>query len=284
MVKLIVSVNKKEMISKAYEMGADEVVVSMKQGSFNALEKIDIKELNQEKPISVFFNCLIFPNEVNEYYELFKRLMSYPIESIYFQDPIIIAWAKEMNCLEKCIYRPETLVVNSMDAKWWYERGLKSVSISPLITLEETKNMIQKIPNSECIIHGHLLMAESKRYLVSAFTNHNHLPSLKNNYNLSIQEAKRDGHMPIFEDDYGTLVYTDYVLESFQELPSLIKEGASRVFINGEFIKDEELLDSICLYHQIIEGNDVSEMIEEYFLKYKDTSFSKGYYEEKTIQ
>ncbi|MBR2825055.1 MAG: U32 family peptidase [Solobacterium sp.] len=282
--KLIISVNTKEMILKSYEMGADEVVISLNQCSFNGLKKISLEELDSNIPVSIFFNCCIFPEQIDEYHSLFEKIQSLKIQSIYFQDPIIILWAREFNCLEKCIYRPETLVTNQMDANWWYSRGLKSVSISPLITLEETLHMIRNVPNSECVIHGHLMMSYSKRYLVSAFTNHNDLPSLRNNYDLTIQEEKRDGHMPIYEDENGTLIYTDFVLESFNELPILMKKGISRVFVNGEFLKDEELLDALSIYKQIMEEKDVQNQIVSFFEKYKETSYSKGYYEEKTIQ
>lgn len=284
MVKLIVSVNTVDEIEKAYALGADEVVISIEGASFNALKKVKLEDIDPTIPISIFFNCFIFPDIKEHYEELFQEVLKKKIESIYFQDPIILTWAKKYHVVDKCIYRPETLLTNEYDAKWWISHHLKAISISPLLTIEETLHILEQVSNTECIIHGHLMMSCSKRYLLSAFQNTYGTEPLKENYDLTIQESQREGHMPIYEDSNGTLVYTDYLLQSIEEVPLMVEKGVSRLFINGEFLEEDCLFDTIILYRNLLNQKLMKNDCGTYFEKYKNLSFTKGYYEEKTIK
>lgn len=281
MKEFIVSVNSIEEGKKLLASGVDEVVFSVEGLSFNALQKVTLEELKEIPSFSIFVNRFFFPDDSELGKKQFEEAVLLQPKAIYFQDPIVLTWAKEFNCLAKCIYRPETLVTNANDALWWKERGLKAVSLSPLVTLEETETMLNTVPDSECTIHGHLVMSFSKRLLLSAYANTNGLASLQNKQTLTIQELQREGHMPIYEDEAGTLVYTDYIFESFEEIKDLEAAGASRFFINGEFLPWQHLADSISLYKKILEGETVE--VEPFHQRYEEV-FHSGYYREKTIK
>ena len=75
--------------------------------------------------------------------------------------------------------------------------------------------------------------------------------------------------MPILEDKYGTRIYSDFVLEVYQELPYL-NRVLKRGIIDDLFIEEYLLFDVIRDYARIDENN--AEFLEDALLnKYKES-------------
>ena len=56
--------------------------------------------------------------------------------------------------------------------------------------------------------------------------------------------------MPIYEDDLGTYIYSDFVLNSFEEITSF---HTDRFFIDGIFLSTDELSDAVEAYRNILD-------------------------------
>ena len=128
-------------------------------------------------------------------------------------------------------------------------------------------------------IHGYSMMSMSGRKLVQAFTKETGIPAGKDLY---LQEEKRDGKMPVFEDLHGTYVYTDYALHSFGHMAYL--KDVKTLEIHTLNMDKEEAVFAMQQYREILKGMDGQKALKQYQDKYPETVLSAGYYDEKTIR
>ena len=129
------------------------------------------------------------------------------------------------------------------------------------------------------------MMAVSKRHLLSAYRNYTHLNhDLVRNQHLWIQEVHRDGHMPIYEDDFGTVIYTDFVLQSFKHIQKFVTIGVERLEMNAHYLSTEENKQAIEAYVKILNGSSGEEVEESYRKAFSDLPLEDGYYGQKTIR
>ncbi|MBQ1467560.1 MAG: U32 family peptidase [Solobacterium sp.] len=277
--KLVVSVNHTEEIRPCLENGADEVVLAVRGHSFTALKKTNLCDLPDDERVGLLVNKLYFPAEMDSMHKLLDEIGNRSFSSVYFADPAVAAYARNKTLCRKLIYRPDTLVTSSNDAGWWMNRGIASVTVSPLLTLEEIRKIVGHQKHLELIIHGYTLVSASRRKLVQAYLERN----VDETDGLSIREESRDSHMPVYETGEGTLVYSDQVQQSFAYVREFAESGADRLYIEGVFMGTEELLDTVHLYRTILEKDHPETEMDEYKNKYKHRNLGEGYYGEKTI-
>lgn len=279
MKELVVLINNLETIQKACALGCTEAVIGIENATFSAIQKYPIDILREYPNVSVFMNRFYFQDEQDVLLEQLQKFKEYNVKHIYFQDPAVLQISKQLQIENKLIYRPDTLSVSVPDISFWLAQGIHSVSISPLITLEETEYILEHTKDTEITIHGHLTMSYSYRQLVSSYQSHINTSFTKED--LYLQESKRDGLMPIYEDALGTIIYSDYVLESFHEINEL---HASRYFIDSTYLNEDVLLDTVKLYNKLLNDKNDSNEIENYIEKYSNLELSSGYYKEKTVK
>ena len=277
--KLVVSVNHPEEIRPCLEHGADEVVLAVRGHSFTALKKTDLCDLPDDEHVGLLVNKLYFPAEMDSMHKLLDEIENRAFSSVYFADPAVAAYARNKAVVKKLIYRPDTLVTSSSDAGWWMNRGILSVTVSPLLTLEEIRKITGHQKHLELIIHGYTLVSASRRRLVQAYLERD----ADETDGLSIREESRDSHMPVYETGEGTLIYSDQVQQSFAYAREFAESGVDRLYIEGIFMGTEELLDTVRLYRAILENEHPETELEEYKSKYKHRNLGEGYYGEKTV-
>lgn len=281
--KLIVSAETKEQI-KAYQQYADEIVVGLKGLACSALSGMTIDEIIDLEPCSVFMNGLFFPEQLAYVEDCMKKLKDWGVISLYFADPSLVLIARKLDMVDCLIYRPESLVTSSYDMQFWDELGLKAISISPLLTKEECEILLKTTKHNELTIHGRLMMSFSKRHLLQSYQQQIQKDlNLYKNRHLTLQETKREGKMPVFEDETGTYIYTDFVLESFMYINDFEKAGLTRGFVDTTFLSKEAVVDALKLYREVNQSN--AEMIRQNYREtYQELDLSSGYYEQKTIK
>lgn len=270
---IIVLANDPGSSEKLYEAGCDDVVIACRNHSLSAVHRSSVLPQNS----SVLLNGYFFEEDMEELRRIMTELQN-STGMIYFADPAVIAEAEKRGMTERLVYKPDTLAVSVPDVLWWMKRGIRSVLISPLVTLEELTEIGEQCENCEAMVHGHLLMSASRRPLLSS----RGLACDKRDY--SLQEETRTERYPVYEGKEGTLIYTDYILCSFREICALKKHGIHRYFIDGSFLEQEELCDIIRSYRAVLDGADPEMIIREFTEKYPGEPLSSGYYEEKTIK
>ena len=96
-------------------------------------------------------------------------------------------------------------------------------------------------------------------------------------------EEKRDGRMPVYENAYACMIYSDFVQESFDEMPSFM--NIDRFVIDGTWLSRQESIAALRIYQGLLDGKDMQEEIIQYRNTYgKEGRLSDGYYGLKTIR
>lgn len=268
------------------------------------------------------------------------------ISSIFFADPSIYMLAKKIdkeNGIEpgsesdqagktsmtsKLIYDPEMLMTSINDANWWLDRGIRGISISPILTLQETKEIAEATKKAVVTVHGRTLMSRSFRKLLSSYkevseedpdfvnppeaqveaanqaiaaeetqtkaastsdTEAASTPAKKDwqavgNKNLTLIEKSRSAKMPVYEDETGTLIYSDDVLDSFNFIDEVLKASPFALLVEGSFADIEMQAEAVKAYSRILAGEDAKTIGAEYQEKFREEPFDSGYYEQKTVK
>lgn len=268
------------------------------------------------------------------------------ISSIFFADPSIYMLAKKIdqeNGIEpgsesdqsgktsmtsKLIYDPEMLMTSINDANWWLDRGIRGISISPILTLQETKGIAEATKKAVVTVHGRTLMSRSFRKLLSSYKEVSEedpdfvnppeaqveaasqaivaeetqakaasasdaeaasTPAKKDwqavgNKNLTLIEKSRSAKMPVYEDETGTLIYSDDVLDSFNFIDELLKASPFALLVEGSFADIEMQAEAVKAYSRILAGEDAKTIGAEYQEKFREEPFDSGYYEQKTVK
>ena len=166
MKNIVVLINELSEIQPVLEKGANEIVMGIKDYTFSAIKKHSIDDMRNH---SVLMNRFYFPNEMDLLKQQLKDLKERNVNHIYFCDPSVYYYAKDLDLVNHLIYKPDTLTVSANDLAFWKERGIYTSSLSPLITEEETDKILDEVENVEVTIHGHILMSASKRQLLSSY-------------------------------------------------------------------------------------------------------------------
>ncbi|MCR5794169.1 MAG: U32 family peptidase [Solobacterium sp.] len=283
MAKLSVILEKAELAEDLKEAGADEALIVRSDLSFHAAASFSEEET--EKMIQtvhqdgmeagVIADRLFSEGEIEEAGRKLQCLLEYA-DTVQIADPGLVRFAAGNT--GKLIFRPAALITNAADAAWWMRQGFGSVYVSPLLTYEETEAIVRSVKGLSLCIHGRQLMSVSARKLLHAYETviGKSVPKTA-----VLREEKREGLMPVFENTYGTTVWTDYVLHSFRLLPQ-VRGDIVRCEINSLLTEDEQLLDTVRLYRALLDGGMPD--TDAYLEKYRDLPLEEGYYTQKTIR
>ena len=271
---------------------ADEVIFPLENHSFFAGREYSVSEITEMiteahqtgMKATVLMNRLFHEDEVQDACRNMLEVIEKGADHIEFADPALFYFARSNGFADRMIYESSTLMTNAYDGSFWLEQEANNVIISSLLTKEEIVEIAKKMKNSGVVIHGHLLMSVSKRKLLSAFSEEYGLASLKDRTTVTLQELQRQEHMPAFENSQAMMIYSDYVQESFAEMPLFMEAGIERYEIHSPFLAEEALLDAVDVYRKILDGQDAENEIGEYRMKYSHLSLSDGYYGKKTVK
>lgn len=283
---LTVTCENRDEIAEDIALGCDEIIVALEKGCFTSMHGFSLEEITsiaKENPkrTVVLMNRLFGEEETAWAKQCLQQLLN-AVDGLMFADPGLMKTAEACHQENKMIYRPETLLTSANDAAWWMKQGLQSVVISPLLTEEEICTIAQNVAHTCLQIHGRLLMSVSKRKLLDAYAKVNGLADLQEKKDLYLREDSREGRMPIYENAYGTMIYTDYIQESFAYMPSFLQAGIERFEIDTNGLARQAVQDAIVIYRSILDGTENDG--RAYLEKYQSLPLSTGYYGQKTIK
>lgn len=289
MSKFVVSLFDKSNIPLYKENHADVVVAGIKHGSYRSVKDFDYEELKSIKQECLNYNLEMFVL-LNRFYHdeqlpLMKEQLSFlkeiDVDGIYFGDEAVLYYARELGIVDKLIYLPDTLLCNALDCRYYLDEGMKLVSLSKEITQEEVVEIGQVVGKQlEIIIHGRVVMMHSKRKLLSAYQEFVGLKhQLSGCKDLYITEENRDAKMPIYEDEFGTHVFSGYTLESFDQIKAFKDAGIEYFKIDGIFHDVDWVIETLKAYHDVLNGCEIK---SNYYLKHENDALSNGFYNQKT--
>jgi len=238
---------------------------------YHELDKID------KRPIYLLVNKMIHEEDVPVLKEILIKAKDNKVSGIVAADLTVMVVAKELGMNNLVIYQPGTMNTNSFDNQYFSQAGIKGLTISKEITLDEIKNICENHTLELSLVgHGYLDMFYSRRKLLSNYFIYKGVnrKNVKENDSFRLKEEMRSESLyPIFEDDGGTHVFRDKALESFVEV-STLKDYLSDFFVERIFMADEEYYDSLSVYNDF---DQADAFLEKYGSKY-----NKGFYYQYT--
>ena len=284
--ELLVTLRKMEDLEKFAEV-ADGLIVGSEYTTAFHLKQKDRSRINEylkskEKKIYVMMDNFIMEDEKKDVSDYLDYLKSLEINGLYFHDLGIFGMARTKQFGKDLIYDGKSVLCNSLDSAFLLKTGINAVVLSRELTLKEVKDIVNANPGRiDLQIFGHLRLSVSRRKFLS-----NYFKEIKKDYRyfaketLSLIEEQRDYRLPIIEDGNGTSIFSDYILEMFDELPEL-QSKLNHGIVDSLFINDSDLIVDLCHEYKRLSA-DNKDFIKDSFMRKHPADYSQGYLYQKT--
>ncbi len=208
-------------------------------------------------------------NDLLELDNIFNRIKDMNIDKILYYDNSVYNIAKKYNLIDKLVIYHDHLNTSILSHKFYHSLGIKGSYISNDITRDEINDIKD---NTNMIlymtVYGYLPIFLSRRHLL---TNYLEYIDKKKDDNIYYLKDDKDEYYPIYEEKYGTTIYTkkivnllnkiselkiDYlVLNSFNIEEDIFNDMLDK-FINNEHIDEEYIgfLEEETIYK--VKGNE----------------------------
>ena len=284
--ELLVTLRNPRMLYKIQPYVQGIIVGSLFSLSYNyTLDEIaNINNYCKNNKIKIYIaiDAFISEDDKTSLYSYMEFIKDLNVDGIYFHDLAIYEIAGMYEIRDKLIYDGYSVMCNTLEAAYFLSRGIDGVVISRELTFKEANNIVTMIPGMiDMQIFGYLRMSYSRRKFIRNYMKEIGKPYIyEESKNLSLIEEMRNYKMPIVEDQYGTRIYTDFILESMKEIPYL-RNNLRRGIIDTLFIDDENLILTILREYQRVTVEN-SEFLRQSIYKNFPNRYSSGYFYQKT--
>lgn len=271
--------------------GASVMVLNTPFFSGNALHSIQecefaayVEECKRlEVEVFVDVTRMFVDAEMDRLSAFLADLKQMNVDGIYFADLSVYEVARELEMEALCIYQPDTLITNSLDASLYLDFGIKAVSIAKELTLEEVCEIASANPEKiEVVVHGIPLMSVSKRKLISNYFEEIGFNGERKLF-YHVTEEKRDARMPIFEDEKGTHMFGGYCLYSYKEIVALQQASVKYARIQGNFLDTIHVIYALNGYHAVLAHQAPPEEVMAKIAAHDPNQvYTSGFYNTKT--
>lgn len=248
--ELLIPASSLEVLKIAVMFGADAVYIGGEAFGLRAKAKNfssdDMKEgiaFAHEHGVKVYVtaNILAHNGDLAGVREYFQELREIKPDALIISDPGVFMIAKEV-CPE--IERHVSTQANNTNYatyQFWWELGAKRVVSARELSLEEIREIREKIPEDmeiESFIHGAMCISYSGRCLLSNyFTGRDANQGACTHpcrWKYSIVEETRPGeYMPVFENERGTYIFNSKDLCMIDHMDDLLTCGVNSLKIEG---------------------------------------------------
>lgn len=254
--------------------------------SFSTMEITEAKNVTTllGKELYINVNIIVHNNDLEEMETFLNFVKEIGVDGIIFGDLGVYMIAKRLEIETKLIYNPETLNTNYYDTHFWNKKGIKGLTISKEITLDDINEICDKKQTEISIVgHGHLNMFHSRRPLIENFFKYTKEEYNKfiNNRNLRIVEEIRNEAYPIFQDVHGTHIFREKALESYQEI-GILKDCVDVFIIDGIFKDTNYLIETVGNYRALLQMEE-SISKAKIFSKLYERDHDSGFLYKKTV-
>lgn len=243
----------------------DAVLIGLKGYSVNVpctLELEEIEKLNIDKELFLALNKNMKNEDVENLKEILPKLDKLNIKGIFYADACFINLKKDLNLNVDLVWSNEHLVTNYATINFWHKYNVNYAYLSGEITLEEIKEIKKNTDVKLFVsIFGHIPMFVSFRHAVKNYKKTFNIKDNSKNYYIKNEEV-----YPIIDDELGTTVYSNYILDGYEEYKTL---DIDYVTLN-EFNIDHETFIKVLKKYNNLESN-------------YDLDTSKGFLYQSTI-
>ena len=248
--ELLIPASSLEVLKTAVIFGADAVYIGgdafglrAKAKNFSPEEMKEGIAFAHEHGVKVHVTVNILAHNydldgVDTYLHELKELKP---DALIIADPGIFMKARKI-CPEIDIHvSTQANNTNYETYNFWYDLGAKRVVAARELSLNEIKEIKEKIPEDlemECFIHGAMCISYSGRCLLSNYftgrdANHGACTH-PCRWKYAVVEEKRPGeYLPVYENDRGTYIFNSKDLCMIEHIPELVNAGVDSCKIEG---------------------------------------------------
>lgn len=272
--ELLMPAGNLEKLKYAFAYGADAVYAGAPQYSLRAREnQFRVEEIKQGidytrqlgKKFYLTANILAHNRKITGFMNNMREMILLKPDALIMADPGLINLVKNEFPETEIHLSVQANAMNWATVKFWYDLGVSRVILSRELSLDEIKEIKDKVPEMELevFVHGAICIAHSGRCLLSNFFQYrdandgcctnacrwsyktytnkpleNTNPGFQEYKALEgeyfIEETNRPGElMQIDEDEYGTYIMNAKDLMAIEYLDELMKAGVDSFKIEG---------------------------------------------------
>ena len=248
--ELLIPAGSLDVLKTAVIYGADAVYIGGEAFGLRAkaknFTKEDMKEgiaFAHERGVKVYVTANILAHNedlpgVEEYFEEMKEVRP---DALIISDPGVFAIARKILPDMELHVSTQANNTNYGTFLFWYNQGAKRVVTARELSLQEIKEIRDRIPEDmeiESFIHGAMCISYSGRCLLS-----NYFVGRDANqgacthpcrWQYSVVEETRPGeYMPVYENERGTYIFNSKDLCMIEHIPEMIEAGIDSFKIEG---------------------------------------------------
>lgn len=248
--ELLIPAGSLDVLKTAVIYGADAVYIGGEAFGLRAkaknFTKEDMKEgiaFAHERGVKVYVTANILAHNedlpgVEEYFEAMKEVRP---DALIISDPGVFAIARKILPDMELHVSTQANNTNYGTFLFWYNQGAKRVVTARELSLQEIKEIRDRIPEDmeiESFIHGAMCISYSGRCLLS-----NYFVGRDANqgacthpcrWKYSVVEETRPGeYMPVYENERGTYIFNSKDLCMIEHIPEMIEAGIDSFKIEG---------------------------------------------------
>ena len=248
--ELLLPAGSMDVFRTVLDYGADAVYIGGEAFGLRAMAKNFSPEEMAEavalahsrgKKVYVTANILAHNEDLAAAEQYFREMKEIGPDAFIISDPALFMLAKEI-CPETDLHiSTQANNTNYGTFRFWYDLGAKRVVTARELSLEEIREIREKIPADmeiETFVHGAMCISYSGRCLLSSL-----LAGRDANrgacthpcrWQYALVEEKRPGqYMPVFENERGTFIFNSKDLCMIGHIPELIGAGIDSFKIEG---------------------------------------------------
>ncbi|MFA6627508.1 MAG: U32 family peptidase [Bacilli bacterium] len=215
---------------------------------FDQLESAVIALSRVNKPVALRVDRIMQEDDLLLLEQYLHHCQLLHFDYVIYSDMAVYAILSELGFKGQLIFNAKTLNCSSQDARFYQSKGIDIV-ISHELPLDDLIS-ISHVGNVCIEGYAHSLIFYSKRQLLSSYREKYQLTPLEGTSIFKMQERTTKGLYFGVENNDGTLIYNQQRYAIYQELPAL--HEAIFFFINPHFMKEEDLLAILSIYHKAI--------------------------------
>lgn len=288
-----------EKLKAAVDYGADAVyfggeAFSLRAGADN-FSPVEMKAgiaYAHEKGKKCYLTLNIFPHneDLPRLEDYVEEIKDHGLDAFILSDPGAIGILRRIMPEAEIHLSTQANVTNYEAAEFWYKQGIRRIVLAREMSLEDIRNMREKIPADleiEAFVHGAMCISYSGRCLLSNFMVNRDANrgqcAHPCRWKYALVEQKRPGeYYPVEEDDRGTYIMNSGDLCMIRHMGALAKAGVNSAKIEGRMKSVFYVATVVGAYRRAIDafyrGEDFKEEWMAEVSKVSHRDFTTGFY------
>lgn len=265
MSKIIVIPSSLDHMYELTSYNIDGFIVPIKNLSVNQSFEVDYKDLElvidkiKNKEVILLINKMMHSSDIELLREVLKKVSTLKVDKIMYYDNSVYMLSQELKLNIPLVIYQDHLNLSILSNKFYNDMGINYAYISSDITKEEIRD-IKLNTKSKLFItaYGYVPIFYSRRYLLS-----NYFEYIDKSYKKDVFYL--DNEYPIKESDFGTIIYSNKIINLINELDKL------------------DFIDYIVMDSFNIDRQEFNEMVNKFINKDKVEDTYTGFLDKKTI-